>query len=342
MSPIKLTAAVLGSLLVTACASGPPPHNAALEDARLAVARAEQNPAVIAYEPYELERAQSALSQAEYIWREEDGDFDEDDEELGEIEHLSYLAKRRAEIAETRARGKTARNAWDDIREERHLVMLQSRELQAEVIRQREREKYELERGREALAELSALKEARTTADAVIITFSDVLFDTAKHDLKPAAMPIMDKLEVFMKENPRFNIRLEGHADSRGSREYNYDLSRRRAQSVQNELYRRGVELHRVSAIGYGEERSVASNDTPEGRAMNRRVEVIIPTTVPPSAQAAQVWESEEVASAPEDFLAPDALSVQEPLYLAPPATEEPRELSPSEEFDTTPLDTPF
>lgn len=341
--------AILATGLIAACAGGPPPHNAALEEARLAVARAEQNPSVVAYEPYELERAQSALSQAEYIWREEDGDFDEDDEELGEIEHLSYLALRRAEIAETRSRGHVAQKSWSDVKEERNLVLLQSRELQAEVIRNREREKAELARGQAALAELAALKEARTTSTAVILTFSDVLFDTAKHTLKPNAAPILDKLEVFLKENSRFVARLEGHADSRGSREYNYDLSRRRAQAVQNELYRRGIELNRVTAIGYGEERSVASNETPAGQALNRRVEVVIPTTVPQQAASGESmgWETEiSTAAAPNaNAYAPDAEAqdvTPEPVYLLPEAQQDPFGPTPAELFDTTPLDTPF
>lgn len=333
---------LVGVLVIAACASGPPPHNASLEEARLAVARAEQNPAVIAYEPYELERAQSALSQAEYLWRENEGDFDEDDGELGQLEHLTYLAKRRAEIAEARARGHTARRAIDEVKEERHLVQLQSRELQAEVIRHREREKAELARGRAALAELAALKEARSTPDALIITFGDVLFDYDKATLRPDADPILDKLEVFMKQNPRFTIRLEGHTDDRGTREYNYDLSRRRAQSVQNELYRRGVELHRVSAVGYGEERSIASNETAQGRQLNRRVEVIIPTTVPGEVGAAEGWETEEMAAAPADFAMPPLSSEpSEPVYIEPPE-EDPYGPTPSEMFDATPLDTPF
>jgi outer membrane protein OmpA-like peptidoglycan-associated protein len=72
------------------------------------------------------------------------------------------------------------------------------------------------------------------------------------------------------------NIVVEGHTDSRGSDSYNLDLSERRAQSVRDYLVTRGVSANHCRAVGYGESRPVADNRTAEGRANNRRVEIVI------------------------------------------------------------------
>jgi outer membrane protein OmpA-like peptidoglycan-associated protein len=67
-----------------------------------------------------------------------------------------------------------------------------------------------------------------------------------------------------------------GHTDSNGSETYNQQLSQRRASSVKNILFQRGVQGQRITAVGYGESQPVANNNTPEGRQMNRRVEIRI------------------------------------------------------------------
>ena len=98
-------------------------------------------------------------------------------------------------------------------------------------------------------------------------------FDSAK--LTSEAKSILDGALTAIKANPSAHLTVEGHTDSTGSDSYNYDLSQRRAQAVVNHLSSSGVAASRMSSVGKGASNPVASNDTSEGRAQNRRVEVI-------------------------------------------------------------------
>jgi len=105
----------------------------------------------------------------------------------------------------------------------------------------------------------------------------DVLFDFDKADLKSSAYPILDEGVTVLENNPGLNIEIQGYTDSTGSEDYNLKLSQRRAESVKNFLVNRGIDPGRLTAKGYGSANPVASNDTPEGRAKNRRVEFRAP-----------------------------------------------------------------
>ncbi len=108
-----------------------------------------------------------------------------------------------------------------------------------------------------------------------VVLQETVLFDVGKWDLKPEARETLDRLaQLILMEGAR--VRVEGHTDSTGSAEYNLLLSYLRAYAVAWALAQRGVPLRRLEARGFGEERPIASNDTPEGRAKNRRVEIWI------------------------------------------------------------------
>jgi len=80
--------------------------------------------------------------------------------------------------------------------------------------------------------------------------------------------------KVILIEYPQTTILVEDHTDSKGSQEYNQNLSERRAKSVKRLFVERGVAPHRITILGHGESRPVATNATPEGRRMNRRVEI--------------------------------------------------------------------
>jgi OOP family OmpA-OmpF porin len=90
-------------------------------------------------------------------------------------------------------------------------------------------------------------------------------------------MVALERAIDFIKRYPEANVSLEGHADSIGTDEYNQKLSERRAASVKNYLIKKGaIDERKITSTGYGESKPVASNNTKEGRAENRRVEVLI------------------------------------------------------------------
>lgn len=101
-----------------------------------------------------------------------------------------------------------------------------------------------------------------------------VHFDTDKADIRKDAVPILDEAVATLKAEPSMNVSVEGHTDSRASDAYNMRLSQRRAESVKAYLVNKGVAASRLTTIGYGESKPVASNKTAEGMQENRRVEL--------------------------------------------------------------------
>jgi OmpA-OmpF porin, OOP family len=101
-----------------------------------------------------------------------------------------------------------------------------------------------------------------------------VLFDTGMATILPQSYPLLDEVVQVLKDNPSIGpVRIEGNTDSRGGREYNLDLSERRAKSVLDYLAKHGIKRSRLRTIGYGFDHPVATNETALGRAKNRRVE---------------------------------------------------------------------
>ena len=113
--------------------------------------------------------------------------------------------------------------------------------------------------------------------EGIKITFSSgILFDIDKAALRAEAKENLSKLAKILKKYPDTNILIEGHTDATGSEEHNLELSRARAQAVANYLAGLGVDATRFTIMGYGESQPIASNETPEGRQANRRVEIAI------------------------------------------------------------------
>jgi len=108
------------------------------------------------------------------------------------------------------------------------------------------------------------------------IVLRGVNFDFDKYNIRPDAMPILDEAARTLKEYGDITISVDGHTDSIGSDAYNEKLSLRRANSVKDYLERQGVTASRMTVRGFGKTNPVASNATPEGRAQNRRVELIV------------------------------------------------------------------
>jgi outer membrane protein OmpA-like peptidoglycan-associated protein len=113
--------------------------------------------------------------------------------------------------------------------------------------------------------------------EGIVVEFSEkILFGFDKSDLSASAEGNLDKLVSVLKEYPDTNIEIQGHTDSKGADAYNMGLSERRASAVSTYLRNRGVSSSRVTTKGYGETAPVASNDTEDGRAQNRRVNFLI------------------------------------------------------------------
>jgi len=111
-----------------------------------------------------------------------------------------------------------------------------------------------------------------------IITLEPIYFDFDKSTIKPVSYPVLDQVAQVMRDRPTVIVRVEGHTDSVGSDKYNQRLSERRAHAVVKYLIAKGIESNRLEAVGFGESRPIATNDSPEGRAKNRRTEFHIVT----------------------------------------------------------------
>jgi outer membrane protein OmpA-like peptidoglycan-associated protein len=137
-----------------------------------------------------------------------------------------------------------------------------------------EREKQEL---RDKLAEqLNKVLETRDSARGLIVSMSDVLFDTGKYTLRPAAREKLAKLSGILLAYSSLSLELEGHTDNVGTDDDNQQLSENRANAVRDYLIQEGITSSSVVARGFGESRAVATNDTSAGRQQNRRVEMVV------------------------------------------------------------------
>jgi outer membrane protein OmpA-like peptidoglycan-associated protein len=182
-----------------------------------------------------------------------------------EVDQLSYLALRHAQAGEARIAETRARQAVAQGQQDREHILLQARENETQSA------KAELANARQEIADL----QAKQTGRGLVMTLSDVLFDTGKATLKPGSDRDLDRLAKALRDNPNTRVKIEGYTDSVGSESYNESLSDRRAQAVADTLRMRGVPDSQVQAQGFGKEYPVASNGTPEGRQQNRRVEIV-------------------------------------------------------------------
>lgn len=125
--------------------------------------------------------------------------------------------------------------------------------------------------------ELEKVAETKRTEQGIITKLkSDILFDTGKSNLKPAAQENITKLANILKKYPENVITVKGYTDSQGSDVVNKTLSEKRAAAVKDYLAKGGVPNETLSIVGMGKDNPVADNTTPDGRSKNRRVEIEI------------------------------------------------------------------
>ena len=124
--------------------------------------------------------------------------------------------------------------------------------------------------------QLNSILQTRDTARGLIVSMSDVLFDTGRYSLKPGAREKLAKVAGILLAYPGLNIEVGGYTDNVGGDEMNQRLSENRAASVRDYLVQQGVTTNSVSARGFGNTLPVASNDSSSGRQQNRRVELLV------------------------------------------------------------------
>jgi outer membrane protein OmpA-like peptidoglycan-associated protein len=124
--------------------------------------------------------------------------------------------------------------------------------------------------------QLNSILQTRDSARGLIVSMSDVLFDTGKYSLKPGAREKLAKVAGILLGYPSLNIEVGGYTDNVGSDSMNQTLSENRAGSVRDYLVQEGVLMNSVSARGFGNTLPVASNDNSSGRQQNRRVELLV------------------------------------------------------------------
>jgi outer membrane protein OmpA-like peptidoglycan-associated protein len=296
--------------LAFGCAtSGPTPE---LVDARRAYDQARQSKAAT-YSPDKLLSAKQALERAESAHADDPGSFKE--------KSLAYVAERKAEYAsvygsyEKDRRDQTdveqayrnkqdslRRNAqqqatdaqkslaatWDNLSTARREIASQQTQIQksrAELDAEKEARAKAEQSAAAAMASLSKIAQVKEEQRGVVITLDgQVLFVTGKAELLPIARDRLNQVAKSLKDlDDDKLVSIEGFTDSRGADDMNLKLSQDRANAVKDYLLGQGVKPEKVRAIGRGEANPVASNDTPEGRANNRRVEIVVQS----SAQAA-------------------------------------------------------
>ena len=153
---------------------------------------------------------------------------------------------------------------------------------QSESLRQQaEKEKQQAENEKQELRarllqQLNSILATRDSARGLVANMSDVLFRSGSFELLPGARERLAKVSGIVLAYPALHVTVEGHTDSVGTDDYNQQLSERRAQAVRDYFVQEGINSASVEAHGYGKTEPIATNDTPEGRQQNRRVELIL------------------------------------------------------------------
>jgi len=286
---ISTIAVVSSFLAATACAASTPTPE--LVSARQAYDRARTDPSA-SLVPDSVLSAKQSLDKAEAV-HEKDPQSDEE-------RSYSYVAQRRAELALALAENAKAKQSADasaaryselqdklrtsavaQLGAERSTVSQLGSQLaqtQSGLAAETDARKAAEARAARALESLNKIAQIKEEARGMVITLSgQVLFVTGKAELLPAARDQLDQVAAALKDQGDVKpMVVEGYTDSVGSDATNQKLSKDRAETVRAYLVSKGVPSEKITAVGKGEANPVASNDTPEGRANNRRVEIIV------------------------------------------------------------------
>jgi outer membrane protein OmpA-like peptidoglycan-associated protein len=200
-------------------------------------------------------------------------------QDLSDAEKLA--AEKQAEIEKQAAVNAAATQAEADkqaaVQAANDKAAIDQQKQQAEILKGQQELQASEQRTAAALASLASLASLKEEQRGLVVTLSGgVLFRSNESTLMPAAQVKLDQVAQALLAIPARNLMVEGHTDSRGSDAYNQELSQRRADAVRDYLVQRGYPANRIQSRGQGEGSSIASNSSAEGRANNRRVEIVI------------------------------------------------------------------
>lgn len=233
-------------------------------------------------------------------------------------ERAEAQARARAEAEQARAQAEAAKAEAQKAAEEAARQKAEAEQAKAEALAQQQALAAEAEKAHQAAAESERLRKqaedekqemrtrllqqlnsvlaTRDSARGLIANMSDVLFKSGSYELMPGARERLAKVSGIVLAYQGLRLAVEGHTDSVGSDEYNRRLSEQRADAVRDYLVLQGISPDAITAAGFGKSEPVASNDTPEGRQQNRRVELVV--------SGSAIGNMAE-ASAPQDTTSP-------------------------------------
>ena len=237
-------------------------------------------------------QAEKATAEAQRMKQEAEQAAQESARQKQEAEQAAQESARQKQEAEqaraaalaqqqaAQAEAEKSRQAAEEASREKAAALAQERAAEAETEKARQATaRAEAEKGElraQLLNQLNSILQTRDSARGLIVNMSDVLFDTGSYTLRAGAREKLAKISGIVLAHPGLNLQVEGHTDSVGSDEFNQQLSERRAGSVRDFLVQQGVTGAAVSSRGFGKTQPVATNDTPEGRQRNRRVELVV------------------------------------------------------------------
>ncbi|HEX8404219.1 MAG TPA: OmpA family protein [Duganella sp.] len=273
------------SIMLAAC-STTPMTTSMLDQTRGDFAAAQSNPSVATNAPVEFKAAAEALDRANAAADKK--------ESIETIDKLAYLAKQKIAVAQEVAKRKQAESDVANAGRQRDEIRLQQRTQEADKAKMSaEQAKAEADAARrQAEAATAAARQeqsksaalqqqlndlqAKQTDRGLVITLSDVLFNTDKAELSAEGMRTAQKMADVLLQEPQSAVLIEGFTDSTGSSAHNLELSQRRAESVRNALIGLGVKADKIATRGYGAAYPVASNADAASRQLNRRVEIVL------------------------------------------------------------------
>lgn len=237
------------------------------EDARAVSLRKQQTLAL------QNERDQAAAQQAAAQQRAA-----EDARRTQDAQQQAQQAQQQTQLeAQQRAQAEKAQQEADAARAVAFAEAEKAQQAAAEADRLRKQAESDKNQLREQLLQqFNAVLPTRETPRGLVVNLQDVLFDTGKYTLKSQAQLALARISGIVVSHPGLNLQIEGYTDSTGTMELNQKLSEQRANAVRDFLLNQGVNTNNMTAVGYGVNYPVASNDTAAGRKLNRRVELVV------------------------------------------------------------------